>query len=123
VRRNWLEWAILAASVGAIVLLVGYLGVQAIAGDEPPDVRIEAHLDGARETASGWELPVTVRNDGGLPAAAVTFEATATVAGNEETSELMLDLAAPGTSTDLVVGFSGPPDGEVTFRLIGYEAP
>ena len=122
-RRNWLEWAILAGSVAAIGLLVGYLGVQTIAGDEPADVRIEARLDEARSTATGWELPVTVRNDGGLPAAAVTFEATAVVGGTEETSELMLDLAAPGTATDLVVGFSGPPDGEVTFRLIGYEAP
>jgi uncharacterized protein (TIGR02588 family) len=123
VRRNWLEWAILVASVAAIAILVGYLGSQAIAGDKPPDVRVEAHLDQARATSSGWELPITVRNDGGLPAAAVAIEATATVNGQEETSELMLELAAPGTETSLVVGFSGSPDGEVAFRVTGYEAP
>jgi uncharacterized protein (TIGR02588 family) len=123
VRRNWLEWLILAASVAAIVLLVGYLGAQAIGGDEPPDIRVEAHADQARATATGWELPVTVRNDGGLPAAAVAIEATATVDGADETSEITLELAAPGTETDLVIGFSAPPEGEVTFRLVGYEAP
>ena len=122
-RRNWLEWAILAGSVAAIVLLVGYLGVQTIAGDEPPDIRIEAHANEARTTAAGWEVPVTVRNDGGLPAAAVVIEASATVGGSEEVSETVVDLAAPGTQAELVVGFSGPPDGEVTFRLVGYESP
>jgi uncharacterized protein (TIGR02588 family) len=123
VRRNWLEWTILAGSIAAIVLLVGYLGAQVVAGDEPPDIRIEAHLDQARDSATGWELPITLRNDGGLPAAAVAVEASATVAGTAEVSEVTLDLAAPGTATDLVVGFSGPPDGDVTFRLVGYEAP
>ena len=122
-RRNWLEWATLLGSIAAIVLLVGYLAIQTIAGDEPPDLRIEAHVDEARQTTSGWEVPATVRNDGGLPAATVAIEASATVGGQPETSELVLDLAAPGTETDLVFGFSGRPEGEVTFRLIGYEAP
>ena len=45
------------------------------------------------------------------------------VGGEAETSELVIDLVAPGTETDLVVGFSAPPEGGVTFRLVGYEAP
>lgn len=122
-RRNPLEWAILAVSVAAIVVLVGYLASQALTGDRPAEIRVEPHRDQARATAAGWELPVTVRNDGGLPAAAVTIEASATVGGQEEASELVLDLAAPGTATDLVVGFSGPPEGDVAFRIVGYEAP
>ena len=122
-RRNWLEWVFLISSIAAIVLLVGYLAAETIAGDEPPDIRVEAQADQARDTAIGWVLPIIVRNEGGMPAALVTIEASATVGGEEETSEVVLDLAAPGTETDLVVGFSDPPEGEVTFRLVGYEAP
>ncbi len=122
-RRNWLEWVILAFSVLAIAALVLYLGYETVSGDEPPDIRIEAAAGGGRATTSGWELPIVIRNEGGLPAAAVIVEATATVDGTEETSELVLDLVAPGTEADMVVGFSGQPEGEVTFRLVGYEAP
>jgi uncharacterized protein (TIGR02588 family) len=122
-RRNWLEWVILAFSVLAIAALVLYLGYETVSGDEPPDIRIEAVQGGGRATTAGWELPIVIRNEGGLPAASVTVEATATVEGAEETSELVLDLVAPGTEADMVVGFSGPPEGEVTFRLVGYEAP
>ncbi len=122
-RRNWLEWVILALSVLAIAALVLYLGYETVAGDEPPDIRIEADAGAGRATTAGWELPFVVRNDGGLPATSVAIEATATVGGEPETSELVIDLVAPGTETNLVVGFSAPPEGDVTFRLVGYEAP
>jgi uncharacterized protein (TIGR02588 family) len=123
VRRNALEWLILGASVVTIVLLAGYLAVRALGADDPPDIRVEARPSEARTTEIGWELPVAVRNEGELPAAAVLIEATATIGGATETSEIALELAAPGTETDLVVGFTAAPEGEVTFRLVGYEAP
>jgi len=122
-RRNWLEWAILVVSVASILALVGYLGFKTFAGGGPAAITITASPDRARATPAGWELPVTVRNGGGAPAASVTIEATATVAGSEETAELAVDLLAPGSEADLVVAFSAAPDGEVTFRLIGYESP
>lgn len=122
-RRNWLERVVLGASVLTIVGLVGYLGFETFQGDPPPVISVEPHPDEARTTPTGWELPFTVHNTGGEPAESVTIEATASVAGTEETSELVLELAAPGTAADLVAGFSGPPDGEVSFRVVGYEAP
>jgi uncharacterized protein (TIGR02588 family) len=123
VRRNWLEWAILVASVVSIVVLAGYLGLRSLSGDGPAEVAIEARYAEARVTLVGWEVPVTIRNDGGSPATTVTLEATAMVAGKEQTSEIVLDLLAPGVETEVVVGFSAKPAGEVTFRLVGYEAP
>jgi len=122
-RRNWLEWLILVVSVAAIAALVGYLTIQAVSGNAPVDIAIEPRRAEARTTSAGWELPVTVRNAGGAPAVSVAIEATASVAGQAETSEVVLDLLAPGSDADLVMGFSAEPEGEVTLRLIGYESP
>lgn len=122
-RRNWLEWLILGVSVAAIVALVGYLGFEALQGERPAQITIEAHPDEARDSAAGWELPLTVRNDGRESALAVVIEARASIGGAEETSELVLELLAPGTEASLVAAFSGPPDGQVSLRLVGYEAP
>ena len=122
-RRNWLEWAILVASVVAIVVLAGYLGIEAVAPDGPPEISVVPQRASGRETTLGWEMPVVVRNGGGSPAVAVTIEATASVAGKPETSELVVDLVAPGSEVELVAGFSAAPDGDVAFRLVGYEAP
>lgn len=122
-RRNWLEWAILIASVVSIVALVGFLAVEALRGPGAPDISIVGRPTEARQTIVGWEMPVGVSNAGREAAAAVTIEATASVGGQPETAEIVLDLLAPGTTADLVVGFSAPPDGAVTFRLVGYQAP
>lgn len=122
-RRNWLEWAILVASVTSIVVLAGYLGLRTLSGAGPAQIAIEARYAEARLTAVGWEVPVTIRNDGGSPATTVALEATAMVAGKEETSEIVIDLLAPGVETEVVIGFAARPDGEVGFRLVGYEAP
>jgi uncharacterized protein (TIGR02588 family) len=122
-RRNWLEWLILVVSVVAIVGLVGYLAIQSVSGDAPADISVAARPAEARTTGVGWELPVTVRNAGASPASTIAIEASATVEGEEETSDIMLDLLAPGSEVELVVGFSAAPEGEVMFRLIGYESP
>ena len=122
-RRNWLEWAILVVSLASIIALVGYLAVEALRSDGPAEISIVGRPAEARQTAAGWEIPVTVRNDGGQVAAGLTIEASASVAGETETAGLVLALVAPGTEVDLVFAFSGEPDGEVTYRLIGYESP
>jgi uncharacterized protein (TIGR02588 family) len=122
-RQNWLEWAVLVFSVALIVALVGYLVVAAVSTTTPPAISVLGHPDEARSTDAGWELPVTVRNDGGEAAAMVAIEATASVAGETETAELEIDLLGPGTEEELVLRFSEAPDGEVALRLIGFHLP
>ena len=122
-RQNWLEWGVLVFSVAAIVALVGYLAVTAVSTNTPPALSVLGHPDEARSTDAGWELPVTVRNDGGEAAAMVAIEATASVAGETETAQLEIDLLGPGTEEELVFLFSEAPDGEVDLRLIGFHLP
>ena len=122
-RQNWLEWAVLAFSVAVIVALVGYLAMTAMSTASPPAISVVGHPEEARSIDAGWELPVTVRNDGGQAAAMVAIEGTATVAGEVETSELAIDLLGPGTETELVLVFSDAPDGEVHLSLVGYRLP
>ena len=122
-RQNWLEWAVLACSVAVIVALVGYLAVTAVSTATPPAISVVGHPDEARSIVAGWELPVTVRNDGGEAAAMVAIEATTTVAGEIETAELEVDLLGPGTEEELVFRFSSAPDGEVELRVLGFSLP
>lgn len=121
--RNWLEWLILGVSVAAIAVLVGFLGWEATRGERPAAITIEARMAEARTSPAGWEVPVTVRNDGRESALGIVVAAEATVGGEAQTSELTLELLAPGTEAEVVAAFTGPPDGEVTVRLVGYEAP
>ena len=122
-RQNWLEWGVLVFSVVTIVALVGYLAVAAVSTNAPPALSVLGHPEAASATDAGWELPVTVRNDGGEAAAMVAIEATASVAGETETAELEIDLLGPGTEAELVFLFSQAPDGEVDLRLMGFQLP
>lgn len=122
-RQNWLEWAVLVFSVAVIVALVGYLAVTAVSTTTPPALSVLGHPDKARSTDAGWELPVTVRNDGGEAAAMVAIEGTASVAGETETAQLEIDLLGPGTEEELVLLFSEAPEGEVELRLVGFHLP
>jgi uncharacterized protein (TIGR02588 family) len=124
VKRNWLEWLILVVSVSLVVALVGYLLVTGLTNGGPAAIRAEVVREDAIEGPDGsWLAPLTVSNDGGTAAVAIVMEGTAMVDGAEETSELVVDILAAGSEVELMLGFSGPPEGEVDLRVVGYEAP
>ncbi|CAN5162006.1 hypothetical protein BH23CHL9_BH23CHL9_00760 [soil metagenome] len=123
-RQNWAEWAVLSVSVVAVAAVVGFLAFDGIANEErPPEPVVEIEADAAYETATSWIVPATVTNDGDETAEALLLRATATVAGETEESELMLDYLPAGTQVDISFGFSAEPDGEVTVRTIGFRLP
>ena len=123
-KRNWLEWAILVVSAALVVALVGYLLVAGLASGEPAVIRAEVFsADGADGPDGGWLVPLTMRNEGGKAAVSIVVEGTATVAGVEESSELTVDVLAADSEVDLVLGFSGRPEGEVQLRVVGFETP
>jgi uncharacterized protein (TIGR02588 family) len=123
-KRNWLEWAILAISVAVVVALVGYLLVAGLSNGGPAMIRAEvAAAEAADGPGGGWLVPLTVRNEGGAAAVSIVVEGTANVAGTEESSELAIDLLAADSEVELVLGFSGKPDGEVQVRVVGFETP
>lgn len=123
-RRNWLEWAILVSSVAVVVALVGYLLVSGLVNGGPAVIRAEVTAAEAAEGPDGgWIVPLTVHNEGGKAAVSIVVEATATIAGADESSELSIDLLAAGSEVDLFLGFSGRPEGEVQVRVVGFETP
>ena len=122
--RNWLEWLILLVSIGLVLGLVGYLLVSGLTSHGPAEIRTEVNdAKAADSTDGGWLVPLTVRNEGGMAAAAIVVEATATVDGTEEASQLTVDLLAADSEVELVIGFSGRPEGEVEVRVVGFETP
>ena len=122
-KRNAVEWTVIAVSVLAIGLLVGVLVVEGLCESRPPDPTIEVRLDEAREGALGWIVPATVTNDGDEAAEAVVIEATATVNGLDETSEQAINFLPAGTEVELAFAFSAEPDGAITVRLLGQRLP
>ena len=123
-KRNWLEWVILGLSVAVVVLPVGFLLFTGMTNGGPAVIRAEVAAAGPVEGPDGgWLVPLTVRNEGGQVATSIAVEGTALVAGKEESSELTIDLLAADSTVDLVLGFSGQPEGEVRVRVVGFEKP
>lgn len=123
-RRNWLEWVVLALSIGAILTVATVLLVDGVGGaSDPPNPRVELRMEEARESDVGWILPATVTNEGDQAAEAITLEATAMVDGEEETSEVSIDFLPADSEVDVEIGFSGPPESEVQVRLVGQRLP
>lgn len=123
-KRNWLEWLILLVSTGLVIAVVGYLLVSGLSSRGPAVIRTEVLTAEASDSPDGgWLVPLTVRNEGGTAAGAIVVEATATIDGAEESSELTVDLLAAASEVELVLGFSGRPEGEITVRVVGFETP
>jgi len=123
VKRNVVEWAVLAVSVLAIVLVVGALVVEGLNETRPANPHVELHADQARQGTLGWIVPATVSNDGDQAVEAVILEAEATVNGEPETSKLEVPFLPADSSVDLAFSFSGQPSDEVQVRLVGFRIP
>lgn len=123
-KRNALEWVILIASLAAIIGVVGFLVVEAVAdGGRPASVGAVVDMDRGVATDDGWLMPVRVYNRGGSAALSVAVEVKAIVGGAEEVSELTVDVLAGGSEVELQAGFSAEPDGDVAVRVVGLETP
>ena len=122
-KRNIVEWAVLATSVLAIGLVVAILAVEGFSESRPADPRLTLLSGEAHSAASGWIVPATVVNEGDEAAEAVVFEATASLGGEDETSQLQVDFLPAGTEVEVAFAFSAQPDAEITVRLVSFRSP
>lgn len=122
-RQNALEWAALVVSSAAIGLVVLLLVVEGFGSMSPADPTLTLRPEEGRAVALGWSVPGTLANAGRDAAEAVVVEASATVEGVEETSEIEVMFLPGGSSVDVEFGFSAEPDGEITSRLVGFRVP
>lgn len=122
-RRNPVEWAVLAVSVLAITILVTALAIEGLSERRPANPQVELRPAEARLGSLGWILPATVSNGGDIAAEAVILEAEATVDGEAETSELEVPFLPAASSVEIAFSFSAQPSDEVKVRLVGFRVP
>jgi uncharacterized protein (TIGR02588 family) len=123
-RQNWLEWVALVISVVAVIGVVGFLLVDGLRDEgEPPNPTVELHIDQAYPTDHGWIVPATVTNGGDEAAEALVLRATASVAGEEEESELTVDYLPAGTAVEISFGFTAEPEETPAVQVVGFRLP
>ena len=122
-KRNAIEWAVLAVSIVAIAALAIILIADGLSEPSHADPQVELRTREGRQATMGWIIPATISNAGDSPAEAVVVEAEATVSGETEASELEVAYLPAGSSVEISFSFSAQPDGEISVRLIGYRMP
>jgi uncharacterized protein (TIGR02588 family) len=123
-HKNWLEWVVFAVSAVIVIGCVAALAMSAVrSGKEPPDVTVEVGVPS--RGASGYRVPVEVRNDGDETAEGVTIE-VALVSGGEEVERGEFTLAfLPRKSRreGWVVFHRDPACCTLRARPLGFEKP
>lgn len=113
----------------SIVILVGVIGLASWAsfatGDARPEINVEVQMESMRETASGYYVPITITNDGGLTAQSVIVTGELVTDEPEpETAEVTIDFLAGGESEMAeLVFFTNPNDGEFSVAPTSYLQP
>jgi len=127
VEKNWLEWVVFGVGLALVVSTLSYLVYDgATAADTPPDIEVRVGLEGLRQGAAGFLVPVTVVNRGGQTAEGVLVEVVleSGAAAEPERAELTLAfLPRGGTREGWVTFRTDPRAGTLTARALGYEKP
>ena len=121
--RHPIERAVFAASVAALLTLVGLLVYDGLARTSEP--RLTIALAAAERQGSGWVLPFAVHNDGGSAAMNVDVE-VARLADDQlvESGTVTLPFVPQGSRVEAIVTFTEEPTPEATeARVLGYELP
>jgi uncharacterized protein (TIGR02588 family) len=127
VEKNWLEWIVFGVGLALVASTLSYLIYDgATAPDTPPDIEVKVRVEGTRQGAQGFLVPVTVSNRGGRTAEGVLVEVVleAGAAKEPERAELTLAfLPRGGTREGWVTFRADPRAGALTARALGYEEP
>jgi len=124
--RSIAEWTTLAISTAILVGIVGAITWLSFRGEErPPVIVVEPQLDQVREEASGFYLPVVIRNEGNK-----TVE-DALIQGELETGEdqpemvdLTITFLAGGEQVRGTLVFQNDPaQGTLTTSVASYKTP
>jgi uncharacterized protein (TIGR02588 family) len=94
-------------------------------GDAPPLIVVEAQLNDVRETDTGFYVPITITNTGGLTAQGVTVTGELdTGDGQPEMAEVVITFLAGGEAESAELIFSTHPnDGEFSLGATSYLLP
>lgn len=113
----------------SVLILIAVVATAIWAGDrvgsEPPEIHVEAMSGGVRESETGFYVPVTITNRGGLTAQNVVVTGELDLGdGEPETGEVTIDFLAGGESEEATLVFSShPEDGEFEVGVTSYLKP
>lgn len=113
-------------SIAILVGIIGWAGWAGfVAGDAPPEINVDVDMEGMRETASGYYVPITITNDGGLTAQSVIVTGELVIDGSEpETADVTIDFLSGGESEKAELIFStNPTEGDLTVAPTSYLQP
>jgi uncharacterized protein (TIGR02588 family) len=123
VKRQPLEWAVLATSVAGLCALVALLVFDGVTRTGAPELEIA--VEPFERQGDQWVVPIVVENRGASAAAAVDVE-LALLAGDRELDSGTVTLAfvPEGSEVDAAVVLrEDPSSGRIEPRVLGYERP
>jgi uncharacterized protein (TIGR02588 family) len=116
-------------SIISVLVIIGTFALagwaNAHSGEGPPVIEVQAHMDRVRETESGFYLPITVENTGGLTAqdVVVTGELD-TGEGEPETADIIIAfLSGSEKETAEIIFTSDPNEGDFTIGPTSFVNP
>jgi uncharacterized protein (TIGR02588 family) len=122
-KKNTLEWAVFGASLALIASVAALLVYQHFTGAHEP-ASLVATIGSAVETAGGFAVPISVRNEGNTTAEDVRLQATLKFEGGSETGEAVIPYVPYRSKRRAWIAFSRDPRaGRVTARVLGYREP
>lgn len=122
-QKNALEWTVFGFSLALLAGVIATLIHQALTvGDEP--ARLSVQMGEPLLSHGHVRLPLTVTNEGDLPAISVEIEVTGIIKGEEETSTVTFDYVPHSARRHGWVIFPGEvtPSG-LSARVLGYTDP
>lgn len=123
-EKNHLEWAVFAASLALIAVVLGTLVRYEFARPATPP-ELHARTTGTRSAGQGFAVGVEVENRGGETAANVVIEVEMSpTGGSPERGEFQIPFVPHGATRRGEVTFTADPSGaRLRARVLGYERP
>lgn len=124
--RTSAEKITLVFSLLVLVLIVSLAAwANAQVGNKEPLIEVEIHLENTRETDSGYYVPITVVNSGGLTAQDVVVTGELDIGEDEpQTAEITITYLAGGESAEAELVFSSNPrEGDLTVDPTSFVYP
>jgi uncharacterized protein (TIGR02588 family) len=124
--RTIAEWTTLAISTAILLTIVGAITWLSFRGPERlPVIIVEPNMEQVREDASGWYLPVLIRNEGDSAVEDAMVQAELdTGSGQPEIAEITIGFLDGGEEVAGTFVFREDPSrGELTTGATSYKEP
>lgn len=120
--RTSAEWVTFTIACTLLVALAVVIVTRS--GDDAPAEPIASQTGSIIRSATGYEVPVEVRNVGGRTAEEVQVRVELTIDGEVSESDQVVDFLAGDDAEDLTFVFEDDPaDGDLVVAVVGYATP